>query len=44
MKKHKSNTRDLFDNIKWANLCIIGTLEGKEKEKGFKIYLKKLQL
>ena len=44
IKKHESNTRDPSDNIKWANLRIIGTLEGKEKEKGFKIYLKKLQL
>ena len=23
-----------MDNIKWANLCIIGIPEGKEKEKG----------
>uniref|UniRef100_A0A8W4FDJ3 L1 transposable element RRM domain-containing protein n=1 Tax=Sus scrofa TaxID=9823 RepID=A0A8W4FDJ3_PIG len=28
MKKHESNIRDLWDNIKWANLCII------EKDKG----------
>ena len=34
MKKHKSNTRDLRDNIKQANLHIIGILEGEEKEKG----------
>ena len=34
MKKHESNIRDLWDNIKWANLCIIGILEGEEKEKG----------
>ena len=44
MKKHKSNIRDLWDNIKWANLCIIGIPEGEEKEKGIKIYLKKLWL
>ena len=24
MKKHKSNIRDLWDAIRWANLCIIG--------------------
>ena len=36
MKKHESNIRDLSDNIKWANLCIIGILEGEEKEKGIK--------
>ena len=34
MKKHESNIRDLWDNIKWANLCIIGNPEGEEKEKG----------
>ena len=34
MNKHKSNTRDLWENIKWANLCIIGIPEGEEKEKG----------
>ena len=34
MKKHDSNIRDLWDNIKWANLCIIGIPEGKEEEKG----------
>ena len=33
MKKHASNIRDLWDNIKWANLCIIGIPE-EEKEKG----------
>ena len=34
MKKHETNIRDLWDNIKWANLCIIGIPEGEEKEKG----------
>ena len=34
MKKHESNIRDLWDNIKRANLCIIGIPEGEEKEKG----------
>ena len=33
-KKKKSNIRDVWDNIKWANLCIIGIPEGEEKEKG----------
>ena len=33
-KKHESNKRDLWDNIKWANLCIIGIPEGVEKDKG----------
>ena len=31
-KKHESHIRDLWDNIKWANLCIIGIPEGEEKE------------
>jgi len=34
MKKHESNIRDLWDNIKQANLHIIGIPEGKEEEKG----------
>ena len=34
MKKQESNIRDLWDNIKQANLCIIGIPEGEEKEKG----------
>ena len=34
MKKHESNIRDLWDNIKQANLCIIGIPKGEEKEKG----------
>ena len=32
MKKNESNIRDPWDNIKWANLCIIGIPE-EEKEK-----------
>ena len=43
MKKYESNIRDLWDNIKQANLRIIGIPEGKEK-RGLKIYLKKLWL
>ena len=34
MKKHKSNTRDIWDSIMWANLCTIGIPEGEEKENG----------
>ena len=33
-KKNKSNTRDLWANIKWVSLCIIGIPEGEEREKG----------
>ena len=32
-KKHKSNVRDLCDNIKWEHLHIIGIQEEEEKEK-----------
>ena len=34
MRKHESNIRDLWDNIKQANLHIIGIPVGEEKEKG----------
>ena len=34
MKKDEINIRDVWDNIKHANLCIIGFPEGEEKEKG----------
>ena len=34
MKKHKRKRIDLWDNIKQANLHIIGIPEGKEEEKG----------
>ena len=33
IKKLESNIRDLWDNIKRANLRIIGIPEGEEKEK-----------
>ena len=33
-KKHRSNIRDLWDNIKRASLRIIGIPEGEEKETG----------
>ena len=33
-KKNESNIRDLWDNIKRANLHIIGIPEGEEREKG----------
>jgi len=40
MKKHESSIRDLWDNIKQANLSIIGIPEGEENEKGIKNILK----
>ena len=44
MKKHESNIRDLWDNIKWANLHIIGTPEGEEKQKGIENTLEGIML
>ena len=34
MKKHGSNIRDRWDNIKLANLHIIGIPEGVEEDRG----------
>ena len=34
MKKHKSNMRDLWDNIERANLYTTGIPEGEEKGDG----------
>ena len=33
-KKHESNVRDLWDNIKQDNISIIGIQEGEQTEKG----------
>ena len=33
-KKLKRNIRDIWDNIKWANLCMLGIPEGEEKQRG----------
>ena len=35
--------KDLWDNIKYANLCIIGIPEGEEREKGVENVLEKLK-
>ena len=34
MKRNEDSLRDLWDNIKHNNICIIGVLEGEEREKG----------
>ena len=34
MKRNEDSLRDLWDNIKCNNICIIGVAEGEEKEKG----------
>ena len=44
MKKHESNIRDLRDNVKQANLCIIGIPEGNKIEKGIENIFEKFWL
>ena len=34
MKRNEDSLRDLWDNIKCNNTCIIGVPEGEEREKG----------
>ena len=34
MKRNEDSPRDLWDNIKCTNICIIGVPEGEEREKG----------
>ena len=34
MKRNEDSLRDLWDNIKWTNIHIIGVPEGKGREKG----------
>ena len=34
MKRNEDSLRDLWDNIKCANICIIRVSEGEEREKG----------
>ena len=34
MKRNEDRLRDLWDNIKRNNICIIGVLEGEERQKG----------
>ena len=29
MKRNKDSLRDLWDNIEWMNICILGAPEGK---------------
>ena len=42
IKKHERNIRDVWDNIKRANLCIIGIPEGVEKDKGMENIFEKI--
>ena len=34
MKRNEDSLRDLWDNIKHMNICVIGVPEGEEREKG----------
>ena len=34
MKRNENSLQDLWENIKCTNICIIGFLEGEEREKG----------
>ena len=33
MKRNEDRLRDLWDNIKRTNICLIGVPEGKERER-----------
>ena len=35
-KENEDSLRDLWDNIKSTNICILGVPEGEEREKGFR--------
>ena len=34
MKTNEENLRELWDNVKCTNMCVIGVPEGEEREKG----------
>ena len=34
LKKNEESLRELWDNVKCTNICIIGVPEGEEREKG----------
>ena len=38
MKQNEDSLRDLWDNIKHPNICIIGVPEGEERERPEKIF------
>ena len=41
MKRNEDTLRDLGDNIKHTNICIIGSQKKKRKRKGWRKYLKR---
>ena len=44
MKRTEDGLRDLWDNIKYTNIRIIGSQKKKTKRKGMRKFLKRLQL
>ena len=38
MKRNEDSLRDVWDNIKHPNICIIGVPEGEERERPEKIF------
>ena len=40
-KKNEDSLRDLWDNTKYSNICIIGSQKEKRERKGQKVYLRK---
>ena len=42
MKRIEDSLRDLWDNIKYTNIRIIGVSEEEEEKKGLRKYLKRL--
>ena len=40
MKRNENSLRNLWDNIKYTNIHIIGVPKGEEREKGLRRYLK----
>ena len=42
MKRNEDSLRDLWDNIKRNNICIIGVPEGEEREKGLEKIFEKI--
>ena len=43
LKTNEESLRELWDNIKRTNLCIIGVPEGEEREKGTEKKLKEIK-
>ena len=42
MKRNEDSLRDVWDNIKHPNICIIGVPEGEEREKDLRKILEEI--